>query len=563
MSSIEIGEDTSVAIIVETPTVVEIGGPTVGPRGAKGNTGPTGPAGPQGDAGPQGPQGVQGDVGPQGATGPAGPQGVTGEQGTQGEVGPVGPAGPTGATGDAGPQGPAGPTGPTGPKGDTGDTGPQGPQGAKGDTGDVGPQGPQGLKGDAGDTGPQGPAGPTGPEGPAGPGTGDMLKSVYDPTNSGKVTRAAAADSADSVAWANVTGKPAVIAAGADVAAARAAIGAAAQTDLVALQTPPLSIVTFTSSIAGDMAPRALFSSCAPKQFAIAPWYTKTFSATGKWIEQLTMVTSLATTGITFNDVEGIAANVSGLGVATSISAPLLKYAAALNLNTATMTTIDFPELVAVGSLLSSSFAMATGLTLSLPKLEVFGGAVTFNVQYVDLPELLFAPGVLAFTFFAGGPGTFSAPKLQWIGAFSLGGNIPTLSFPALKYIDAALGGTASQPFLTSLSLPALETVGANASAAALVIQVTAPGLTSFSLPALKQVGRNGATHNVTITAPIDQTSVDGILVKLASLDGTNGHQSFNSRTVNLNGASTAAPSATGLAAKATLVARGCTVNHN
>ena len=162
----------------------------------------------------------------------------------------AGPPGEKGDKGDKGDTGDTGPQGPQGEKGDTGNTGPQGPQGEKGDTGDTGPQGPQGEKGDTGDTGPQGPAGangadgepgpantltigtvttgepgtlaaatitgespnqvlnltiPRGQQGPAGSGSGDMLASVYDSNSDGKVD---AADTADSVAWENITGRP-------------------------------------------------------------------------------------------------------------------------------------------------------------------------------------------------------------------------------------------------------------------------------------------------------------------------------------------------------------------
>ena len=112
------------------------------------------------------------------------------------------------------PKGDTGETGPQGPKGDTGETGPQGP---KGDTGETGPQGP---KGDTGETGPQGEPGDDGVgiasitlvsgthapgttdiyritltdggtqeftvyNGANGTGSGDMMKSVYDPNNKG------------------------------------------------------------------------------------------------------------------------------------------------------------------------------------------------------------------------------------------------------------------------------------------------------------------------------------------------------------------------------------------
>ena len=56
--------------------------------------------------------------------------------------------------------------------------------------------------------------------------------------------------------------------------------------------------------------------------------------------------------------------------------------------------------------------------------------------------------------------------------------------------------------------------------------------------------------------------SVDDLLVRLAALDGTGLTTAYSSKTVTIRGTS-AAPSATGLAAKATLAARGCTVTHN
>lgn len=61
----------------------------------------------------------------------------------------------------------------------------------------------------------------------------------------------------------------------------------------------------------------------------------------------------------------------------------------------------------------------------------------------------------------------------------------------------------------------------------------------------------------------LDQTSVDAILVKLASLDGTNGTSNFQYRNVYVDQGTNAIPSETGLAAKATLEARNCNVYVN
>ena len=162
-----------------------------GPQGEKGDTGDTGPQGEKGDTGPQGPQGEKGDTGPQG---PQGEKGDTGAQGAQGPQGPQGEQGDTGDTGDTGPQGPQGVVGPQGPQGEKGDTGPQGPQGEQGDTGGdgVGITSISLLSGThaAGTTDTYRITLTDGStqdftvyNGADGSGSGDMSKSIYDPTN--------------------------------------------------------------------------------------------------------------------------------------------------------------------------------------------------------------------------------------------------------------------------------------------------------------------------------------------------------------------------------------------
>lgn len=172
----------------------------------------------------------------------------------------------TKVNGTVGPQGPVGPTGPAGPQGTAGTAGAQGPTGPAGAQGPMGPEGPAGVDGagiaitgsvanyaalpstlgpvDAGNaylvdadgklyiwSGTafppngsgvdfRGPTGPTGPQGPAGP--------------------------AGSTDWADITSKPAVIAAGATQAAARTAIGAGTGSSDLTLGT------TGTTAAAGN-----------------------------------------------------------------------------------------------------------------------------------------------------------------------------------------------------------------------------------------------------------------------------------------------------------------------
>lgn len=242
----------TVVVTEVSATLVEV--VTIGPAGP---AGPAGPVGPQGLTGPAGPQGLTGQTGLTGATGPAGPQGLQGETGlagATGATGPMGPAGQQGLQGLTGATGPQGPIGETGPAGSTGQSAYQSAV-AAGFVGTevawllslVGATGAQGPQGNVGATGPSGPTGATGrgiasvvrtsgtgapgttdtytitysdatasafsvyngANGVNGAGAGDMLTSAYDTNADGKVN---AADAADAVPWAGVTGKPATFA---------------------------------------------------------------------------------------------------------------------------------------------------------------------------------------------------------------------------------------------------------------------------------------------------------------------------------------------------------------
>lgn len=242
----------TVVVTEVSATLVEV--VTIGPAGP---AGPAGPVGPQGLTGPAGPQGLTGQTGLTGATGPAGPQGLQGETGlagATGATGPMGPAGQQGLQGLTGATGPQGPIGETGPAGSTGQSAYQSAV-AAGFVGTevawllslVGATGAQGPHGNVGATGPSGPTGATGrgiasvvrtsgtgapgttdtytitysdatasafsvyngANGVNGAGAGDMLTSAYDTNADGKVN---AADAADAVPWAGVTGKPATFA---------------------------------------------------------------------------------------------------------------------------------------------------------------------------------------------------------------------------------------------------------------------------------------------------------------------------------------------------------------
>lgn len=127
-----------------------------------------------------------------------------------------------------------------------------------------------------------------------------------------------------------------------------------------------------------------------------------------------------------------------------------------------------------------------------------------------------------------------------------------TVEFPVVTRIFNLV--LSDCPNMTSFSLPLMEAVGG-----AITVNGNMTGLTTFTLgSSLKFVADSMDFSG----AALDQTSVDGLLVQLAALDGTNGTTSYDGHTINFSG-SCAAPSATGLTAKSTLEGRGNTVTVN
>jgi hypothetical protein len=125
---------------------------------------------------------------------------------------------------------------------------------------------------------------------------------------------------------------------------------------------------------------------------------------------------------------------------------------------------------------------------------------------------------------------------------FSIASNIPSL-----RYITTVQTNANN---MTSINLDGVLYIGS----VNLQPSTGANLLSTFSFADIKDLAGNFTTNT---TIGLSQASVDHILVKLASLDGTGGNCFYGNRTVIVRGA---APSATGLAAKATLISRGCSV---
>lgn len=219
--------------------------------------------------------------------------------------------------------------------------------------------------------------------------------------------------------------------------------------------------------------------------------------------------------------------------------------------------TASYPNLVYVTTVFT--FNNSTTITsISAPLLKVLEQGLQISscsaLTSINLNSLARCS---AITFNSNGVNSLSLPSLQSVtsGGITIGAGVTSVSFPALRNVISNSGTaiTITGP-VTALVLPSIITIG-GALTASNIPQLTTVTLGSGLLVVNGNVNFSGCALN--------QASVDNVLVRLAALDGTNGTVAYSSRTVSLNGGTNATPSATGLAAKAILVGRGCTVTNN
>lgn len=236
----------------------------------------------------------------------------------------------------------------------------------------------------------------------------------------------------------------------------------------------------------------------------------------------------------------------------TTITATSLVTTAAWTLTANSLTTISLPALLIINGAFTP---VGTSLaTISMPLLTTITGAFSPTLAALTTLTLTNLTSIVgAFGLVAAALTTLSLPALTtmgstWSTSMTL---VTTVDLSSLQTVTGA--ATPLFPALTTLSLPAIVTFGA-------AVTITAANLVTFSMGAtLKSVGGNWTMTGM----KLDQASVDGILVSLAALDGTGGTTAYSSKVVNLSGGTSSTPSATGLTAKATLQARGCTVTTN
>ena len=255
----------------------------------------------------------------------------------------------------------------------------------------------------------------------------------------------------------------------------------------------------------------------------------------------------------------GIAGTANALTTLTLTNVQVLYGSYTLTANA--LTTLSMPALLTIGKLTGSQQAAATFTpagtllaTINMPLLTSISG--TFNPTLAALTSLTLTNLATIGSIFSLTAATLTTLSLPALA--TMGGNFSpncalatTVTLTSLANITGTIA--ASFPALATLSLPALVSVSST-------FTISAANLVTFSMGAtLKSIG-----GYFTMTGmKLNQASVDGILVSLAALDGTNGTTAYSSKVVNLSGGTSSTPSVTGLAAKAILVARGCVVTTN
>lgn len=309
---------------------------------------------------------------------------------------------------------------------------------------------------------------------------------------------------------------------------------------------------------------------------------------TGVWINEFTYASPKVNqlTSLSFNNLTGVSGVFSPttLPSLTSLGLPELLFIGG-NFQPSSMnalTSLDLPNLVACEGGFFNPSTMNSVTSFSAPNLERVKGFYAVNASNVtsySVPKLRTIGGQLSSSLAA--LKTFDFPSLEFIGGGwnSALASATSFRFPKLRTV---VGGNIlinACPQLATLNLPSLSDIVGNFN------PLIMTGLTSISLPALKNISgsvtlsnqtasvanftmppigvlKNGGSGWTLSSCALNQASVDSILMGLAALDGQYGTTAFSSKTVTITGTSST-PSAVGLAAKAVLQARGCTVTNN
>lgn len=253
---------------------------------------------------------------------------------------------------------------------------------------------------------------------------------------------------------------------------------------------------------------------------------------------------------------------------ATEVSFPGLTEASYVNLNNTPLVIIDLPDLTSVAgsmayfsmnqnqlltTLLAPSLVSADNINISNnPTLvninfeSLVNVAQQFNVENTSITQLTSAElpvlenvGTLQFSTVT----SINLPSVKKIANINAyGSNLTSMAFPNTIHLTGYGFYFSQKVALTSVVLGTVGTLKQITNSSASIVSGFSIDFSSCSL---------------------DEASVNGIAILMASLDGTNGACTANSGTMYLNGGSNAAPSGSGAAAIQTLLGRGWMIATN
>jgi len=256
-------------------------------------------------------------------------------------------------------------------------------------------------------------------------------------------------------------------------------------------------------------------------------------SFSSRYLASVIISGSTVVTTFSFPDTIVQDDNMSGLNfygsALTTINFPLLERCRGINIsnNSPALTTLNFPSLVKFtgysGIMINASTAITSLSSANFPVLTEFALQV-------------YEPGFLQVI------------------------NLPSVTLWKSQYLSSN-GMSTGASALQTYSLPNIVTYQSSYLYFDGHFQLATVVLGTVGT--LKTCGAYGSTNITFNNCALSEASVNGILILLASLDGTDGTTLSENGSINLTNGTSAAPSGAGLTAKATLLARGFTISHN
>ena len=184
---------------------------------------------------------------------------------------------------------------------------------------------------------------------------------------------------------------------------------------------------------------------------------------------------------------------------------------------------------------------LAGGATLDVVTVGTLGTS-PLTVAYASVAYLNTAAGT------QNAP-VISYPSIAINGGMGFTGTVSSISFPTLATTTISIGNI---PTLTTVDLPVLTKVVY--SMQGILNFSYCPSLTTINIPSLVSMPDNSYLQFQ--ENALSQATVDNVLVRMVATGALNGN-------IQLGGGTSSAPSAIGLAAKATLEGRGWSVTTN